>query len=80
MKFGARDRYDSLIIRNNQSIFEDPWVSKEADRFSMSSGVISSMFTSNSRKSIYFGINKREDKVSGSGWNVSKVYIGQGDT
>lgn len=72
MKFSTMDRYDNITFRNERFIHKDGYVSPHEDEFSIQSG----RHFGTSRKARKFGVNKREPRVSGNGYNVCKHSVG----
>jgi len=75
MKFPDMNRFDSLVFRNEQFVHKDASISDKEDKFTIESGILSRFF---SKRTSRFGVNKMEQKISGDGWSVSKIYIGEG--
>lgn len=75
MKFPDMNRFDSLVFRNKQFVHRDACVSDKEDKFTIESGLLARFF---SKRTSRFGVNKMEQKISGDGWSVSKIYIGEG--
>lgn len=75
MKYNILDRFDNITFRNKRFINKDANVSSEEDNFNIESGRL----IGGGRHRSKFGVNKRETRLSGSGWSICKCDIGKGD-
>lgn len=70
------DRYDNLTFKNKLFIHKDAYVSEQADLCTIECGKVFKNFFSNRSRGSNFGVNKKEPKISGCGWSISKIYNG----
>ena len=76
-KASDRERYENILISNKKFMHTDYQVSAMADYFHVDNAYI---IHNGPISNKYFGINKRNFKVSGQGRYVDGHYIGQADS
>lgn len=76
MKYNSLDKFDSHMIKPQKFMHSEGYVSNHQDEFHLRCG---RLFLHDQKRTISFGVSKKEYFVAGGGVSVDFISVGQAD-